>query len=64
MSTYEINAQIDALCLAFSDMRKALGLKPESFPTAYDRVTEGSDGTGYQNTYVRCLEHLIGTESE
>ena len=64
MSTHEINAQIDAISLAFSEMRKALGLKPENFPISHDRVTKGSDGTGYQNTYVRYLEHLIGTENE
>ena len=64
MSTHEINAQIDAIGLAFSEMRKALGLKPENFPIAHARVTEGSDGTGYQNTYVPYLEQLIGSENE
>lgn len=62
MSTHELNARIDALCLVFSEMRKALGLEPENFPVSFDRATKGSDGTGYQDTYVAYLKTLIGSE--
>ncbi len=60
MSAHEQNAQLDAICLAFGEMRKKLELKPQDFPIAYERVTQGSDGTGYQDRYVQALESLIG----
>ena len=51
--------QTMALILIISEMRKRLGLKKGDFPVASQRVETGSDGTDWQDAYVRTLEHLI-----
>ncbi len=58
----KLDPRLTAITLVLSEMRKHLGLKPEDFRVAYNRVTEGSDGTDYQDEYVMMLKLLIGFE--
>lgn len=58
----KLQPKFDAITLVLSALIKQLGLKPEDFSVAFNRVTEESDGTDYQDEYVRMLKYLIGSK--
>ena len=57
----KLDPKFTAITIVLTDLRKHLGLKPEDFSVAFNRVTEGSDGTDYQDDYVMMLKNLIGS---
>ena len=58
------DARFTALTIVLGDIAKHLGMRPQDFKTAFGRVTEGSDGTPWQDWYCESLEALIGFRHE